>query len=69
MRVTTAPAPSRATAFAPPADRQALIAECVDRILSGRPLPEWAQPPQLPEPPCPGSVAEGIARILGAPRG
>ena len=54
-------------AYVPPADRQALIAEAIGCIITGRPLPAHLapQPVAIARP---ATVAEGIARILAPER-
>ena len=62
---TIATTTGASTAYAPPAapEKEALIAECIGRIITGRPLPE-ALRPQVPDVQRPETVEEGIARIL-----
>jgi len=63
--LSTAGSDARAIAYAPPAARDALLAECIGNILAGKPLPEAVRPPAAAIE-RPGTVYIGISRILGA---
>jgi hypothetical protein len=63
--LTTARGDARATTYAPPAARDALLAECIGNILAGKPLPAAVRPPAAAVE-RPGTIYIGISRILGA---
>ena len=52
-----------ATTYAPPATRAEILAEAIGRIITGRPLPEYLQAPQL-QLARPATTEEGVRRIL-----
>lgn len=52
------------TSYAAPIDRAALNADCLERIISGRPLPDGLAA-RVVTMPCPPSTEAGLARIAG----
>ena len=63
--ISTARGDARSIAYAPPAARDTLLAECIGSILAGKPLPEAVRPPAAAVE-RPGTIYIGISRILGA---
>ena len=49
-------------------DAQAVIAECLGRIITGRPLPEGMRAPEYAPARAVTTVREGITMILSGPR-
>jgi hypothetical protein len=52
--------------YAAPSSRDALNRECLERTITGRPLPDEVAP-RVPLVPCPPSASEGIEGILRGP--
>ncbi len=57
--------PAAAT-YTRPASREEILADAINCILAGRPLPEWLRAPVLAAS-RPATCAEGIARIMAGP--
>ena len=59
-----------APAYTPAPSAQAVLADCLGRIITGRPLPDHLQPASHVRA-CPPSIAAGIAGIVrgGTPDG
>ena len=55
--------PAAAATYTPASDLDAVLAEAIGCIITGRPLPEFLRAPAL-ESVRPASVEEGVRRIL-----
>ncbi len=58
---------SSATSYTQPSTKAEILADALGRIITGRPLPESLRPTMY-APSAPASVADGIGRIINAPR-